>query len=268
MRFLRAAFAVFFFCRAEAADAEYKRILVQPGQDAVEVRLPLTDVTGPARVKRMEAAGVGIPVAPTRIRLDDAAFIEWQIGYDTTDPRHWSVAPGIEFERAGRKKYGCELSKLLAESRRLGLLSETELRAVRQQLDSLRAATLEDTEKLTVGPDTAPGHALPEGFARYVERVPIFEKNTPCGRIEIQLKQKQRAVGYQAMVYACLPLAQWRTSDGSARGPGAARSKETVIVRFTRDNVSFLLDIVRAFGIASREHNDDLRKILDALLAL
>ena len=262
-----AALALFVLSRAEAADAEYKRILVQPGADSIEVRLPLTDVTGPARVKRMEAAGVGLPLAPTRTALDETAFIEWQIGYDTTDPRHWSVAPGIEFQRGGRKKYGCELSKLLAESRRLGFVSEAELRAVRVQLDSLREDALEEREKMSILPDTAAARALPDGFARFVERVPVFEKTTPHGRIALQLKQKQRAVGYQAMVYACLPLSQWRRADGAPRGPGPARSKETVFVHFTKANAGFLLDLVRAFGIASREHNDDLGKILDAILA-
>ena len=271
-RFLAALVAInvgIFTEPVRAADTEYKRIRIEAGEKTVTARLPLTDVSGAARVKRMESEGVGVPVAPTKTKLDEATYLEWQISYDTPNLQHESAVAAIHFQRDGRTKYGCELSKLLAESRRLGLLSEAQLRALRKELNALRERTLEEKEKLAVSPDTAAAGAdLPEGFARYVERVPVFQKSTPDGRIEIRLKQKQRAVGYQAMVYACVPLARWSQADGSPRGPGAARTKETVTVHFTAENAGYLLDLVRAFGMASREHNDDLGKILDAILAL
>ncbi len=249
---------------AFAADTDYRRILIEPAAGAVEARLPLTDVSGPARVKRFDgAAGFGIPIAPTKSQLDDTCYLEWQISYDTTNLQHWSAVPAIRFQRDNRTKYGCELSKLLNEARILGLLSDPQLRAVRQELDALREVTLEEKEKIAVTPETAatyPG-VLPEGFTRHVVKTPGFQKVTPHGRIEIQLKPKQRAVGYQAMVYACIPFSRWD------RTPGPARTKETIRVRFTQENAGYLLDLVRAFGIASREHNDDLGKILDALLA-
>ncbi len=271
-RFFAALVAIsigIFTTPSRAADTEYKRIRIEAWEKAVTARLPLTDVSGAARVKRIESAGVGVPVAPTKTQLDETAFLEWQISYDTPSLQHESAVPGIRFERDGRTKYGCELSKLLAESRRLGLVSEAQLRALRKELDTLREHTLEEKEKLAVAPDSeAAATDLPEGFARFVEKVPVFQKITPDGRIEIRLKQKQRAVGYQAMVYACVPLARWSLPDGAPRGPGAARTKETVTVHFTTENVGYLLDLVRAFGLASREHNDDLGKILDAILAL
>jgi hypothetical protein len=104
------------------------------------------------------------------------------------------------------------------------------------------------------------GKSLPDGFARHVVKTPAILRETPHGRIEIQLKPKQRAVGYQAMVYACIPFSRWD------RPAGPARTKETVRIRFTEESASYLLDLVRAFGLASREHNEDLCKILDALL--
>lgn len=245
---------------AKAADTDYKRILIEPTAGAVEARLPLTDVSGAARVKRFESeAGVGVPIAPTKTKLDDSCYLEWQISYDTTNPQHWSAVPAISFQRDSRTKYGCELSKLISDARALGVLGDTQLRALRAELDALRDTTLEETEKMAVVPD-ADGATLPEGFTRHAVKMPVFQKITPHGRIEIQLKQKQRAVGYQAMVYACIPFARWD------RPAGPARTKETVRVRFTQENAGFLLDLVRAFGIASREHNDDLGKILDALL--
>jgi len=88
----------------------------------------------------------------------------------------------------------------------------------------------------------------------------------PHGWVQIQLKQKQRAVGYQAMVYVCLPMAEVLAMDGSPRKPGGARSKETVYYDFTRANSDLLLDIIHAFGIASQQHNEDIRQILGKIL--
>lgn len=254
---------------ATAADAGYKDILVEGKGDAVEVRLPLTDVTGPARVKKRADDGFGIPIAPSKTELDAACYIEWQIGYDTPNPDDPSVVPSVKFERDGRTKYGTELTKILAESLRLGLFTREQLRAERERLDGWKSVDLESTERIALIPDKSATATklLPSGFERFVQKVPQLAKTTPQGAIEMQFKQKQRAVGYQPMVYVCLPLAQWRTAAGELRGPGHARTKETVIYRITRENTDLILSAVHAFAIASRTHNEDLAKILDALLA-
>lgn len=269
-----APLAVALFLLAPAAlgqtgPGEYKQIQIEVKGDAVEVRLPLTDVTGPARVKRRAADGFGIPVAPSRTELDATCYLEWQIGYDTTAADDVSVVPRVKFQRAGRTKYGSELTKILAEALRIGLLSREQLDAIRAALPRLNAVNLEAAEKVALHPEPAAARdaVLPEGFERFVQKVPQLVKSTPHGAIEIQFKPKQRAVGYQPMVYVCLPLAQWRTASGAPRAPGRARPKETVIYAFTRENTAFLVDIVQAFAIASPAHNEDLAKILDALVA-
>ena len=68
------------------------------------------------------------------------------------------------------------------------------------------------------------------------------------------------------MVYVCLPMNEVLTMAGSPRPDGKAHSKETVFYDFNRDNAPFLLDIVHAFGIASSQHNEDIRKILGKIL--
>jgi hypothetical protein len=96
--------------------------------------------------------------------------------------------------------------------------------------------------------------------------LPLFTKTTPHGWVQIQLKQKQRAVGYQAMVYVCLPLTEVLAADGLPRLAGTAHSKETVFYDFNRDNGPFLIDIIHAFGLASQPHNEDIQKILGKIL--
>jgi R.Pab1 restriction endonuclease len=143
------------------------------------------------------------------------------------------------------------------------------LRAEREQLEVWQKVDLETAERIALVAEPAARRdaELPAGFDRFVQKVPQWVMNTPQGAIEIQFKQKQRAVGYQPMVYLCLPFAQWLTTGGDPRAPGHAHPKETVIYRFSRAQTDFLLATIHAFGIASREHNEDLTKILDGLLA-
>jgi hypothetical protein len=244
--------------------AAYKHVLVSVTTNAVRVRLPLTDVTGKVRVKEKTADGFGLPVAPAKTALDQNFYLEWQIGYDTPDTNSPSVVPEIHFLRRGEKKFGHELTKIIFEAVRLGLLSTNELTREIHLLKKIPPAEFEENQAVQIEVAT---NAAANGFQSAVQRLPQFTKTTPFGAVQIQLKQKQRAVGYQAMVYVCLPLNEVRAADGAPRPPGKAKAKETVYYDFNRENAAFLFDIIHAFGIASQQHNEDMRQILEKILA-
>jgi hypothetical protein len=68
------------------------------------------------------------------------------------------------------------------------------------------------------------------------------------------------------MIYVCLPMEQVLDSAGKHRKAAPAKSKETVNYDFSRENAGFLLDIVCAFGMASKQHNEDIGQILTKTL--
>ena len=249
--------------RAWCADTSYKQVLVTPETNSVCVRLPLTDVTGKVRVKEKSPDGFGLPVAPSKTILGERHYLEWQIGYDTPSADSPSVVPQIQFTRKVETKYGHELSKIIFEAVRLGLLSTNDLVREMEALKHIPAAEFEENQPVQVETDTNGGAG---GFQRTEQHMPQFTKTTPHGSVQIQLKQKQRAVGYQAMIYVCLPMNEVLTMDGSPRKPGKAKSKETVLYEFNSANAAFLLDIVHAFGMASQQHNEDIQKILGKIL--
>ena len=251
--------AVKGFC----ADADYKQVLITAGTNFIRVRLPLTDVTGKVRVKEKTSDGFGLPVAPMKTALGKKHYLEWQIGYDTPNPNDATVVPQIKFTRKGETKYGHELSKIVFENVRLGLLSTNELQRELAALKKISTNDFEESRTVEVEVST---NATADGFQSAVQRLPQFTKTTPHGSVQIQLKQKQRAVGYQAMIYVCLPMSEVLAMDGSPRKAGAAKSKETVYYDFNRENAAFLLDVIHAFGMASAQHNDDIQKILGKIL--
>jgi hypothetical protein len=134
-----------------------------------------------------------------------------------------------------------------------------------ESLKKIAPVEFEENQPVQVEAST---NAAADGFQSAVQRLPQFTKTTPYGWVQIQLKQKQRAVGYQAMVYVCLPMSEVRAMDGSPRAAGSAHSKETVFYDFNRGNAAFLIDIIQAFGIASKQHNEDIQKILGKILEI
>jgi len=249
--------------QAFCADADYKLVLIEAQTNSVRVRLPLTDVTGKVRVKEKSSDGFGLPVAPMKTLLDEKFYLEWQIGYDIPNTNSPSVVPEIRFIRNGETKYGHELSKIIFEAVRIGIISTNDLIHEIDSLKKIQPTEFEESQAVQVEVST---NAAADGFQSAVQRLPQFTKSTPHGWVQIQLKQKQRAVGYQAMVYVCLPMAEVLAMDGSPRKPGSAKSKETVYYDFTRANSDLLLAIIRAFGIASQQHNEDIRQILGKIL--
>src|SRR5665213_417999 len=249
--------------QAFCADADYKLVLIEAQTNSVRVRLPLTVVTGKVRVKEKSSDGFGLPVAPMKTLLDEKFYLEWQIGYDIPNTNSPSVVPEIRFIRNGETKYGHELSKIIFEAVRIGIISTNDLIHEIDSLKKIQPTEFEESQAVQVEVST---NAAADGFQSAVQRLPQFTKSTPHGWVQIQLKQKQRAVGYQAMVYVCLPMAEVLAMDGLPRKPGSAKSKETVYYDFTRANSDLLLAIIRAFGIASQQHNEDIRQILGKIL--
>jgi hypothetical protein len=219
---MRTVFLLILFCLsarqiAPAADAEYKEVTIMTGTNFVRVRLPLTDVTGKVRVKEKIADGFGIPVAPSKTVLGKKHYLEWQIGYDTPDAKDATVVPQIKFTRKGETKYGHELSKIIFESVRLGILSTNDLLHELDSLKKIPATDFEESRAVQIEVSTNSAN----GFQSAVERLPQFTKSTPHGSVQIQFKQKQRAVGYQAMIYVCLPMAEVLSPDGLPRPPAS-----------------------------------------------
>jgi hypothetical protein len=246
-----------------AASADYKLVLVETNGGAVRVRLPLTDVTGKVRVKEKSSDGFGLPVAPTKNLLNKNDYLEWQIGYDIPNTNSPTVIPAINFIRNGETKYGHELAKIIFEAVRLGIISTNDLIREIDSLKKIPPNEFEENQAVQVEVST---NAAADGFQSAIQRLPQFTKTTPHGWVQIQLKQKQRAVGYQAMVYVCLPMSEVRAMDGTPRQPGSAKSKETVYYDFTHENRELLLGIIQAFGMASQQHNQDIRQILGKIL--
>jgi len=228
------------------------------------VNLPLTNPTGKIRVKRRgETSNYGIPIATRRERFKENDYVEWQISYATDDPPIESKVEDVRLNG----QIGFELTKLLCEGIKLGILSDNDIQEMQSFINSINEDdTLEENEKILREDSQS---EVKGGFKKFVEKAPLFIKNNKEKGyfVEIILKHKQRAVGLQAMVYLCIYINKLKDENGELLIGRTARSREFGTLEITLGNKEIIIDVVKAFAIASWQHRNDIESILNQVVS-
>ena len=81
---------------------------------------------------------------------------------------------------------------------------------------------------------------------------------------EITIREKQRAVGVQPMLYFCIPISELK-ADTPLLGRTAERN-ETAQFEFSETNYRVVFEMVKVFGILSVSHQEDILRIIQKLL--
>ncbi len=106
--------------------------------------------------------------------------------------------------------------------------------------------------------------SISEDFELYEENAPLFIKRMNHKFFtEIQIKHKQKAVGYQGMVYFCIWVKSIKDKDGKSLIGRKAKRNEKVIIDLSKEN---LFDIAKTFMITSKDHEWDMKTILKGLI--
>ncbi len=206
----------------------------------IVIGLPITRPTSKIRVKKIEK-GVGVPVStrqepfPVGEALRDY-YIEWQISY---------------------AKDGCydyELSRIVRLAHKCSILTDKDIDELLKFADDVKSYLEDRGIKRESTEDEL------YGFNIYEDVYPVAKKELSSGEfIEIVLKHKQRAVGYQSMVYVCIPL----TNVEPNLAGRIARRNEVVKYEVPLD---LMKELLRAFIIASETHKDDIVKFLRSII--
>ncbi len=205
--------------------------LVEVGLDEERGRivcwLPLTKPTSRVRVKRE-----GKPIATRKVPLQPEDEIEWQVTYD-------------------------ELEEMLRKALTVGLICSVDIEGLLHIAKEQQEFFDEKFQALT-----EPSTQEFAGFEVWWQKQPILRRDV--GReavIQLEIRHKQRAVGFQTMVFAFVPLQQCEASNLIGR---TARQNERVCWAPSKEVLSVL---VRAFIIASRTHCLDITETLERLLS-
>lgn len=83
---------------------------------------------------------------------------------------------------------------------------------------------------------------------------------------EIIIKEKQRAVGTQPMLYFCFPITELQSTNGEYFVGRIAEKKEEGIFIINQDNIKVFMQMIKIFGILSTNHKTDVINIIKAIV--
>lgn len=200
--------------------------------------LPITAHTSKIRIKRDRE-----PLATRKKNLLENDLIEWQISY----------------YKSHINKELFEIGWMLKIAYENGIISKEELKNIEEYVRKVDKTFFDSyfiqTENL--------GEKFYD-FIVLVRKFPLIHKNFTDGCfLEIEIKHKQRAVGFQPMLYIFIPIKNVVSEiDGKKLIGRKALPKERVI---WKPNKTHIIEIIKAFAIASKTHLNDIVEILNRI---
>ena len=242
-------------------DEKNKRILVD---------IPLTTPTGKIRIKsRSMFYEYGSPHAARSKPIIQNNYVEWQIGYDAeAKDKNKSSVPHISFiAYNGKEKVLYELSEYLYYFYSWDIITTADLQKTLKFLSQLKEKDLLSNHPSCQIKRTHPvekqinGTTFFEMTLNYPQLIYKFGKYEIIA--EITIREKQRAVGVQPMLYLCFPITELQESEDLIGR--TAQPKEIAKFVIDESNCSIAIEMVRIFGMLSPSHHTDSIEILKAI---
>ena len=242
-------------------DKKNKRILAD---------IPLTTPTGKIRIKsRSMFYEYGNPHAAGSIPIIQSNYVEWQIGYDVeAKDRNKSSLPHISFiAYNSKKKVLYELSEYLYYFYSWDMITISELQRTIEFLSEL-----EEEDLLSNHPDCRITRTHP--VEKQINNTTFFGMTLNYPQLiykfgkyeiiaEITIREKQRAVGVQPMLYLCFPITELQESENLLGRK--AQPKEIAKFVIDKSNYSIVIEMMKIFGMLSPSHHRDILEILKTI---
>lgn len=237
----------------------------------IRVDIPLTAPTGKVRVKsRNIYYEYGLPHATKQKPFTQNNYVEWQISYDLEVEKlnkgpHLSTLPNKLFTaNNGKRKVFYELSEYLYYFHLWGFITDAELENIHKFLSNLREEDLISNHKECKIKRTHPVSKEINNIQflgltlEYPQLIYKFDKYEIIA--EITIREKQRAVGVQPMLYFCFPITEIKTSPCLVGR--VAQAKEHGLFLVDESNYRIIVEMIKIFGMLSPSHNKDIIEII------
>ncbi|CRF47505.1 conserved hypothetical protein [Helicobacter heilmannii] len=180
-----------------------------------------------------------------------------------------STLPTTEFIGAnGKAKALYELSEFLYYFVQWGLISPIEIKALKDSLQNMPNNVF-----LSAQPDlqivrnrSQSKKTLDLTFQHLMVQYPllVYSFDSLGILVEIVIREKQRAMGVQPMLYVCIPITHLNTPTPLlGRKAGLKECAHLIVEAKHKD---FLLELFKIFAILSPNHHHDILQILEVIL--
>lgn len=240
----------------------------------IYVEIPLTAQSGKARVKiRNSFYEYGLPTATRQNPFSQKHYIEWQIGYDAdksdSEKMNLTSLKEMKFTGAnGKNKSLYELSEYLFYFTKWKIITIDEINDILRFLENINTNNFLDSNFKILRSYPIQRDILGIDFYCSEVKYPLLVHKFDNFDIlvEIVIREKQRAIGSQPMLYVCFPITQLIPSDNKPQLIGrVADSKEYAYLILDSKDKQFLLESFKIFGILSPSHNYDIIQILNMI---
>ena len=240
----------------------------------LKVAIPLTAQSGKTRIKKRSILNEhGVPAATRSKPMTQECYVEWQIGYDVQvgdkDKEGLTTLKDKTFTGyKGVNKYLYELSEYVKYFHDWGVITDSELMNLKDYLTTLPIDCYFDTRS-----DMAIRRRIFQEktindipFLYTVIESPLVVHKFDRYEImtEIEIKEQQRAVGMQPMLYFCFPLTE--LDEGTTLLGRISQVKEEATFTFDSNKKFLLIEMLKIFGMLSASHNHDVRSIIKLIL--
>lgn len=240
----------------------------------IVIKLPLTKPSSKIRVKkRKDIFHQGTPVATKKEEINNDCYFEWQVSYDLSETNKkfdefhrltFNKIKIIDQEGKPTTRHIFELSDLLIEIIKKDFI---DLANIREMLDEVQK------EEKFIEDDLMVSRTYPKKykFGKYVflkstieHPLLIYEFHDLILKMEVIIKEKQRAIGIQPMLYLCVPVRL--VEEYQEIKSQLAESNQAVTYLITKDNFQFITEAIKIFSILSSKHQRDIINILHTVL--
>ncbi|MFN5351800.1 MAG: R.Pab1 family restriction endonuclease [Alphaproteobacteria bacterium] len=248
-------------------------IKVSKENKEIIVPIPLTTTKGKIRIKeRDNIYGYGLPFASRSNKFNQKNYIEWQIGYDievTSDKIDLTTLKNLNFIAYNTKKKALyELSEYLYHLATFNIIKIKELENLKNFIKNLEGnsliskhphCTIKRTHPVSEKINGLDFKVLKIEYPQLIHKFKHYEIIT-----EITIREKQRAVGVQPMLYFCFPITELN-SDIPLVGR-CANLKEFADFKIDKDNAFIIIEMIKIFGMLSPSHKHDTIEIIDLVI--
>ncbi len=203
----------------------------------ISVEIPLATHTGKIRIKsRNMFSDYGVPHATRSKPFNQSNYVEWQIGYDLEEKKKdGSSLSDISFTAYNeKKKVLYELSEYLYYFYSWDMITSSELKETVKFL-----LNMEEDNLLSNHPDCEIMRTHPvekqindttffSMTLKYPQLIHKFGKYEIIA--EITIREKQRAVGIQPMLYLCFPISELRVKENLIGRIAHAKETATFVI--------------------------------------
>ncbi|SHK08515.1 R.Pab1 restriction endonuclease [Fibrobacter intestinalis] len=248
---------------------EAKVIFSGNSEVPLSVKIPLTQPTGKIRVKQRNSfLEYGNPIAVRKTNIQKNMYVEWQIGYDLLATKENEDKTSIcqtFCNNKGECKYAYELSELLFYSVKLGLCDEKTIKCLYDEIREFSEESLFDSVYSIARTKPLSKRINDLDFSEMNVSYPLVVREFSDGcAVEIVIREKQRAVGVQPMLYVCIPIVSLKADLMPVVGR-TLKCKEFGLWEIGEKESWLVVELFKIFGMLSKKHQFDVLAILKML---